>query len=87
MMKLDGNAMAGDLREIFAFDATVALFTCAGCGRGDAIATLSLWGGEMGRVGRCPQCDDVVVTIVRTPDRLVLDLRGAARLELPLTGA
>jgi uncharacterized protein DUF6510 len=87
MMELDGNALAGDLREIFAFDATVALFTCAGCGHGDAIATLGLYGGEMGRVGRCPRCDDVVLTIVRAPDRLVVDLRGAARLELPLSGA
>ena len=84
---LDGNAMAGDLREIFAFDVTTALFTCAGCGHGDAVATLGLYGGSMGRVARCPHCADVVLTMVRTADRVVLDLRGAARLELPLAGA
>jgi hypothetical protein len=30
---LDGNAAGGLLREVFAFDATVAATTCAGCGR------------------------------------------------------
>ena len=82
MNELDGNAMAGDLREIFAADVTAARFTCAGCGHADAIATLRLWGQEMGRVARCPHCDDVVLMLVRATGRVVLDLRGTARLEL-----
>jgi hypothetical protein len=87
MNELDGNAMAGDLREIFAVDVTAARFTCAGCGHADAVATLRLWGREMGRVGRCPHCADVVLRLVQAPDRVILDLRGAVRLELPLAGA
>jgi hypothetical protein len=80
---LDGNALAGDLREIFAADVTAALYTCGGCGHADAIATLRLWGPAPGRVGRCPHCDDVVLRLVQTPDRICLDLRGTVRLEIP----
>jgi DNA-directed RNA polymerase subunit RPC12/RpoP len=87
MMKLDGNAMAGDLREIFAFDVTAARYTCAGCGQAEAVGALMLWGQEMGRVARCPHCDDVVLSLVRAPGRVFLDLRGAVRLELPLAGS
>jgi DNA-directed RNA polymerase subunit RPC12/RpoP len=86
MMELDGNAMAGDLREIFAFDVTVARYTCAGCGNADAVGALMLWGQEMGRVARCPECEDVVLRIVHAPGRVFLDLRGTVRLELPLAG-
>jgi uncharacterized protein DUF6510 len=85
MTHLDGNAMAGDLREIFAADVTEAVYTCAGCGHAGAIATLRLWGPAPGRVGRCPSCEDVVLRVVRAPDRVILDLRGAVRIELPLT--
>jgi hypothetical protein len=46
-----------------------------------------LWGQEMGRVARCPHCDDVVLSLVHAPDRVFLDLRGAVRLELPLAGS
>jgi hypothetical protein len=84
--ELDGNALAGDLREIFAFDVTAARFTCAGCGHADAIATLRMWGPAPGRVGRCPHCADVVLRLVEAPDRIFLDLRGTVRLELPLSG-
>jgi hypothetical protein len=85
LTELDGNAMAGDLLEIFAADVTSARFTCAGCGHAGAVATLRLWGPAPGRVGRCPHCADVVLRVVRAPDRIFLDLRGAVRLEFPLS--
>jgi hypothetical protein len=85
MNELDGNAMAGDLGEIFAVDVTTALYTCAGCGHADAIATLRLWGPVPGQVGRGPHCDDVVLRVVRTPSRICLDMRGTLRLEIPMT--
>jgi hypothetical protein len=82
--ELDGNAMAGELREIFAVDVTTARYVCAGCGHADAVATLHLWRHAPGLVARCPGCADVVLRLVRTPDRMVLDLRGTVRLEVPL---
>ena len=81
---LDGNAMAGDLAEIFAAEMTAAVATCAGCGSSGAVAELRLWGAAPGLVARCPQCTDVILRIVRAPDRVFLDLRGALRLEIPV---
>jgi Family of unknown function (DUF6510) len=81
---VDGNAMAGDLGEIFAVDVTTALATCAGCGRAGVVAELRLWRRAPGLVARCPSCDDVVLRLVRAPDRAFLDLHGATRLEFPL---
>ena len=83
MTELDGNAMAGDLREIFAVDVTAARYTCAGCGHAGALATLRLWGPAPGQVGRCPECAGVVLRVVAAPGRVFLDLRGTVCLEVP----
>jgi hypothetical protein len=84
---LDGNALAGDLAEIFAVDVTAARFVCAGCGHADAVATLQLFGHAPASVGRCPECTDVVIRLVRADDRVFLDMRGTVRLELPMSGS
>jgi Family of unknown function (DUF6510) len=75
---LDGNAAGGLLREVFAFDATAARTTCAGCARVAPIGELRLYAVEMGAILRCPSCNEAVVRITRTPRGLWLDLRGAA---------
>ena len=75
---LDGNAVGGLLREVFAFDATTARITCAGCARMVPIGELRLYAIEMGAILRCPSCNEAVVRIGRTPRGLWLDLRRAA---------
>ena len=75
---IDGNAAGGLLREAFAFDATAARTTCAGCTRVAPIGELRLYAVEMGAILRCPSCNEAVVRIARTPRGLWLDLRGAA---------
>ena len=75
---LDGNAAGGLLREAFAFDATAARTTCAGCARVAPIGELRLYAVEMGAILRCPSCNEAVVRMARTPRGLWLDLRGAA---------
>ena len=87
MNVLDGNALAGDLGEIFALDVTTARFICAGCGHADAVATLRLFGQAPGSVARCPECTDVVIRLVQADDRVFLDMRGTVRLELPMSGS
>jgi hypothetical protein len=77
---LDGNAVGGLLREVFAFDATEARTTCAGCARTAPMAELRLYAIELGAILRCPSCDEAVVRIGRTPRGLWLDLRGAATI-------
>ena len=41
-------------------------------------------GTAPGLVARCPGCDEVVLRLVRTPDRAWLDLRGIVALEIPM---
>ncbi|MET8765332.1 DUF6510 family protein [Lentzea sp. NPDC004782] len=81
---VDGNALAGDLREIFAVDLTVATGQCAGCGHKGSVATLRVYRNAPGIVARCPHCEEVVLRVVRAPGRAWLDLRGTISLEIPL---
>ncbi|MDX8147494.1 DUF6510 family protein [Lentzea sp. BCCO 10_0061] len=50
---VDGNALAGDLREIFAVDLTVATGQCSGCGYRGSVATLRVYQNAPGIVARC----------------------------------
>lgn len=81
---VDGNALAGDLREIFAVDMTAAMGRCAACGHQGAVAALRVYRHAPGLVARCPNCEEVVLRMVRGPDRAWLDLRGTVHLEIPL---
>jgi len=80
----DGNALAGPLREIFAVEVTAATGRCASCGRVGAVAELRVYLDAPGAVARCPGCDEVLLRLVRGPDRAWLDLRGLVALEIPL---
>ena len=73
---LDGNVTAGDLADVFAFDATTAITTCATCRHTHPIATLRAYLQAPGMVLRCASCDAVQIRLVRAPQRLWLDVRG-----------
>ena len=77
---LDGNAAGGLLSEVFAFEATAARATCAGCARVSPLGELRLYAVELGAVLRCPSCDEAVVRVARTTRGIWLDLRGAATI-------
>lgn len=79
-LPLDGNAAAGLLREIFAFDATAAQISCGSCGVAGDIGGTRLYGGTMGAILRCAHCDSVVMRLARTPGGLWLDMRGSRHL-------
>lgn len=83
---LDGNALAGPLRELFAVDVSQALTRCAGCGSTAVIAQLEVYAHAPGGVARCPGCQSVVLRLVRSPSEAWLDLRGTAWLRIPLPG-
>jgi len=80
---LDGNVTAGDLADIFAFDATTAITTCATCRQTHPIATLRAYLQAPGMVLRCASCDAVQLRLVRGPQREWLDLRGIDMLAIP----
>jgi ribosomal protein S27E len=83
---LDGNAAAGRLAEVFAFDVTVARVKCAGCGDTRPCAELHAYLEAAGTVLRCAACGALEIRLVRAPDRAWLDLRGVEVLEIALPG-
>ena len=81
-LKLDGNAIAGLLREIFTVEMTLAEFTCAGCGRVHALGRVDVYANAPGVVARCPACAGVLMRMVRGGGRVWLDFTGARVIEL-----
>jgi hypothetical protein len=82
-MRLDGNAAAGVLREVFTHEMTTALAKCAGCATMGPVGALLAYGYGMGIVLRCPTCDALAMRVVRTPGFLCLDLSGISLLTIP----
>jgi hypothetical protein len=82
MFHIDGNALAGRLTDLFAFDATIASIHCSGCGTAAALATDMLFDDDMGAVLRCGSCDSVLLTIVETDGGVCLGLTGVSAIEV-----
>ena len=81
--RLDGNAAAGILSEIFVSDLTVAHATCANCGTNRPLGALMVYAHGMGTIMRCPNCDAAVLRVARTRAHLQLDLTGASLVVVP----
>lgn len=81
--RLDGNAAAGALQEVFARDVTVAIATCAGCGTARPVGALLEYGGTMGVILRCPDCDMPMLRMASTPGWLRVDASGISVLAIP----
>jgi hypothetical protein len=79
---LDGNAAAGTLGDLFTFDVTTAVSTCATCGDGRPVAELHAYMDAPGMVLRCASCSAAQLRLVREGDRAWLDLRGIQVLEI-----
>jgi hypothetical protein len=80
--RLDGNAIGGVLAEIFGTEMTTASRVCLGCGAHGVVAEVHVYIRAPGVVVRCPECESVLMRIVRSADRTWLDLSGLASLEL-----
>ncbi|HYL08109.1 MAG TPA: DUF6510 family protein [Candidatus Udaeobacter sp.] len=80
--RVDGNAIGGLLREIFALEMTAAQTTCAGCGAVNAVGRVHVYLDAPGAVVRCPGCEQVLMKIVHGGGRYWLDLTGVRCLEL-----
>jgi hypothetical protein len=79
-LRLDGNAAAGLLSEVFTPEATAAVVRCASCGSEHPVATAQVYAQGPGTVLRCPGCEAVIMRFAHIRDRLVADLRGVARM-------
>jgi hypothetical protein len=71
---LDGNAIAGDLFNVFGREMTTVSGACAHCGAVALIAELRVFMKAPGAVVRCRRCGQVVFVVV--------DIRGETRIDL-----
>ena len=83
---MDGNMLGGSLGELFSMDVTSATVTCLSCDASLAIAQTRVYPHAPGMVARCPDCDAVLLRLVRGPDRAWLDLRGVTSLQVAMPG-
>ena len=79
--RLDGNAIGGLLREIFAVEMTSAVGTCAGCGAVNEVGRLQVYVHAPGTVVRCPACESVLMRVVHGKGRYWVEMTGVRSLE------
>jgi Family of unknown function (DUF6510) len=80
-LMLDGNAVAGLLREVFAVEMTTAIGTCGNCGATEPVGAVHVFRGA-GVVMRCPHCDNALMTIVKDDTRVWVGFPGIRALEV-----
>ena len=79
---LDGNAAAGPLASLFAFDVTTAIVHCGNCNASGPLAELRFYGSPEAMVLRCRNCGEVNIRFLETDRAINLDLTGAARIQV-----
>jgi len=83
-LRLDGNAAAGILRELFVDELTSAKGACASCGSVAEMGAqhLYMYPSAPGAVLRCRQCEAVLMVVVHGGGHYRLGLQGLAWLEI-----
>jgi uncharacterized protein DUF6510 len=80
-LKLDGNAAAGALGEVFSFEATTAEYACRGCARAGRLGEAMVYEVRgLGTILRCPACDNALIRLARVRGRHLVDLGGTSYL-------
>ena len=80
-LRLDGNAAAGPLREVFSFEVTTAQYSCEECGRTDRLGGAMVYEvRQMGTIVRCPSCDKALIRLAHNRGRFLIDLKGTRYL-------
>jgi Family of unknown function (DUF6510) len=79
--RLDGNAIAGTLFDVFGEEMTTVTGTCARCGSSRPLGELAVYLQAPGVVARCSRCDNLMVVVVEIRGIRCVDLQGIAALE------
>ena len=79
--RLDGNAAAGTLREIFVHEITSARVECGSCGRIEPVGAEHAYIQAPGLVLRCIHCDGVLLVVTEVRDGYLMSVRGSSWLE------
>lgn len=81
LLRLDGNAAAGTLCEVFSFEVTIAEYACGRCaGTGRLGGAMVYEVRELGTIVRCPSCDNALIRVAHNRGRYLVDLRGTRYL-------
>ena len=80
-LRLDGNAAAGTLGEVFSFEVTTAEYACRGCARAGRLGEAMVYEVRgLGIVLRCPGCDNALIRLSHVRGRYLVDLGGTSYL-------
>jgi hypothetical protein len=80
-MRVDGNAMAGALGEVFVREMTAARIACGGCGKVEPVGAEHAYMQAPGIVMRCCHCDSVLVVVTHVEGAYRFGLGKAKWLE------
>ena len=80
MIPLDGNAIGGDLLEVFGVDLTGATSVCAACAASAFVAEAVVYMRGPGRVVRCRTCGECLIVLVTIRGITCVDMSGIAEL-------
>jgi hypothetical protein len=82
-LRLDGNAVAGLLQELFVPEVTTTRGACASCGAISEMGAVPvyMYPHAPGAVLRCGHCETVLMVLVHGGEHVRLGLPGLAWLE------
>jgi hypothetical protein len=82
MAMLDGNAIAGELYDVFGAEMTTVTGVCASCGARHQLGEQRVFMRGPGTIVRCKSCTSIVLVLVEIRGRTCVDLQGLAELDL-----
>ncbi len=84
-LRLDGNAAAGILREVFVHEMSTSRGACASCGAIAQIGSQHLYMTPLspGAVLRCQVCEETLMVVVHNGGRYRLGFTGLTWMEIP----
>jgi hypothetical protein len=80
MDALDGNAIAGQLMDVFGLELTTAVGTCGSCGSVAQVGELVVYVRAPGTVVRCRACGSILMVLTAIREINCVDLGGLADL-------
>ena len=80
-LRLDGNAAAGTLGEVFSFEVTTAEYACRGCARAGRLGEAMVYEVRgLGTILRCPGCDNALIRLAENRGHHLEALGGTSYL-------
>jgi hypothetical protein len=82
MAMLDGNAIAGELYDVFGAEMTTVTGVCASCGARHQLGEQRVYVRGPGTIVRCKSCTSIVLVLVEIRGCTCVDQQGVAEIDL-----